>query len=214
MYTSEFLSKCPFGSAILSDTCDDLDIPVQIFPKEFRGNFSNARVSGLAKTINVIKHEGLDSRLYDSLKIFESIDIKDIIVIANEQQELAFWGELNTRLGLRSGVQGAIVGSPTRDSEYTVKCNFPVFSIGNTPKDVKGRAIVESINKSIVIKDVKINHKDWILGDRDGIIVIPSKEIDKVYNYANKVFHKERDIVKDIDLELSAWEIYRKYGEF
>jgi 4-hydroxy-4-methyl-2-oxoglutarate aldolase len=214
MYTSEFLSKCPFGSAILSDTCDDLNISVQIFPKEFKANFIDARVSGLAKTINVIKYEKLDSRLYDSLKIFESLDPKDIIIVANEQQDLAFWGELNTRLGLRSGVQGAIIGSPTRDSEYTAKCNFPVFSIGNTPKDVKGRAIVESINKSIVIKDITINYKDWILGDRDGIIVIPSKEIERVYNYANKVFHKERDIIKDIDLGVSALEIYRKYGEF
>ena len=213
-YTSTSLSKIKIPTSVVCDSCDDLGITPKVLPRNFHPNKEGFHISGLVRTLEVVKHLEKDVRLYDSLKIFHSLNKDDIIVVSNDQENLSFWGELNTRLALQYQAQATVVGSVTRDSFQTKRLNYPVFSLGNSPLDVRCRAIVKSINSKIIISGIAIYPEDWLVGDDDGLVVVANRNIDRVYTRCLDIISIEKDIISEINKKMCPLEIYKKYGNF
>src|SRR3989344_2062420 len=189
--------KNKLSSAILSDILDDFKFKGLI--KNLKPNF-NTKVLGRAKTLKLRKiKDGEDyTKIYNALKSYELVSNGDIIIVENEVSDFAYFGELNANLAIRSGAQGAIIGGKTRDSLNVEKLNFPVFSEGLTCIDVKKRAVVENINKTINIEGIRIRPEDLIFADSEGIIVIPKEKEEEILSMAIKVISKENKIMEDI----------------
>lgn len=201
-------------SAILSDIMDEYSIPCVL--KGFNLNLRNKKVLGTAKTLKIRKlKKGEDlNGIYEALKSYDTIIPNDIIIVENEIGQYAYFGELNANLAIRSGASAAIIGGMTRDSKEVIDMDFPVFSLGFTCKDVKGRATVESINKPIKIQNINISPNDIIFGDNDGVIVIPKKYAGKVLQEAFKVVSIEKKILNEIANGKSIEFIVNELGYF
>ena len=184
--------------------------------KEFRLNVSDAKILGRAKTmqIDVCKDDDDFKDIYDGLHLYDHVVSNDIIVVANNVPDYAFFGELNANLAIRSGAQGAIIDGVTRDTADTNRLLFPVFAKGHYCKDTRKRGIVTSRNRSIVIDGVTIRKDDLIFGDMDGIVVIPRKLEKDVLRMAMDRMQNERLILVDIARGVATSELVRKYGLF
>jgi len=201
--------KNKLSSAILSDILDDFKFKGLI--KNLKPNF-NTKVLGRAKTLKLRKiKDGEDyTKIYNALKSYELVSNGDIIIVENEVHDFAYFGELNANLAIRSGAQGAIIGGKTRDSLNVEKLNFPVFSEGLTCIDVKKRAVVENINKTIDIEGIRIRPEDLIFADSEGIIVIPREKEEEILSKALKVISKENKIIEDIYTNKKTEEILKE----
>ena len=212
---SKFLEniKNHLSSAMLSDILDDLGTRGLI--KGLKPNFP-IKIFGRAKTLKLRKIRKGESYegIYDALKSYETIVNNDIIVVENATPDFAYFGEMNANLAIRSGAAGAIIGGKTRDSMEVKKLNFPVFSSGTTCRDVRKRAVVESMNKKIKLEKISIQEGDLIFGDSEGIIVIPRKLEAKVFEKSFDVINTEKNILSDIANNLSPEEIIKKNGFF
>ncbi|MCV6599374.1 MAG: RraA family protein, partial [Alphaproteobacteria bacterium] len=157
------------SSSMLSDILDDLKIDGVI--NNLKLNLEHKKILGYAKTLKLKKLNNNESytSIYDALESYDSIISEDIIVVENECPEYAYFGELNASLAIRSGAIGAIIGGKTRDSAEVNLLDFPVYSTGYSCKDVRKRAIVESVNKTINLFGVFVSPGDLIFGDNDGI---------------------------------------------
>jgi regulator of RNase E activity RraA len=201
-------------SSVLSDIIDDFGLQTTILGLSL--NLKQKKVLGRAKTLKIrALGVGEDYRgIYQALKSYETIVPNDIIVVENQCGELAYFGELNANLAIRSGAIAAIIGGKTRDSSEVAGIDFPVFSTGTVCKDVRNRATVESINKTIEVFGVKVSPNDLVFGDSDGIIVIPKKFEADVLKRVKETISKERTILYDILSGKEIKDILSDNGDF
>lgn len=210
----EFLKKI-INSAQLSDVLDDNGLPNQVITG-LRCNIDGTKVFGRARTLKIRElKEGEDFHgIYDALKSYSEISDNDIIIVENECPEYAYFGELNTMLSIRSGACATIVGGVTRDRDNVIKMQYPVFSEGFNCKDVRGRATMESFNRTICIHGVEISPSDLVFADNDGIVVIPAKHEKKIINAVIEKLSMENNVSSEIAKYSDPMDIVEKIGAF
>jgi len=206
--------KQHLSSPMLSDIMDDLGISGVI--SGYKLNLPKQKIFGRAKTLKLrALKEGEDFRgIYKALSSYDTIVPNDIIIVENETNDYAYFGELNCSLAIRAGASGAIIGGKTRDGRHVAETGFPVFSTGYNCKDVRGRATLESINKMISINDIAIKANDLVFGDNEGIVIISKQYEKEVLKKAFEVVTKEKDILLKISQGMEAEELIKKFGAF
>ena len=141
------------------------------------------------------------TRTVDNLLVHKAIDIAqpgDIIVIAAEgDTHSAILGEIMAHMAEKKGVAGYLIDGCIRDSEAIQEMDFPVFAIGVSPKGPYKDGPGE-INFPVSCGGVIINPGDIIVGDRDGVVVIPPSEAEMIYQEAKKVLEKETEILEEV----------------
>ena len=202
------------NSSIFSDIIDEYTGKHVI--AGLKPNLIYSKFMGRANTLKIrLLKEGEDYRgIYKALETYQKIGEGEVIIVENESAGFAYFGELNANLAVRSGALGAIVSSVTRDALEVENLGFPVFSVGHSCTDVRGRATMENHNKPILIDGVKIDPGDLIFADINGIVIIPQKYEKEVLERAILSIEKEKTILGKIMNDIDALEIYQTVGEF
>lgn len=101
----------------------------------------------------------------------------DVVVVdAGGRRDAAMIGELLSGAARRKGIAGVVVDGPVRDIGALASWpDFPVFSRGHT---ARGPSSMErgELNGAVVIGGVGVEPGDLVLGDDDGLVVIPRGE--------------------------------------
>ncbi len=136
----------------------------------------------------------------DWAKPVEAIDRAekgDVIVIDSGGVGPAVWGELATQSALRKKLAGVVINGAIRDSSEIRKLQFPAFSKLVMPNAGEPKGFGE-IGVPINISGITINDGDWIVGDNDGLIVIPKREAKEMTNHAMDWLERENRIREEI----------------
>ena len=115
----------------------------------------------------------------------------DVLVVdAKAFVEAGPWGDVMTQQALQIGLAGLVINGAVRDAATIIDMGFPVFcrglSIKSTGKNQPGR-----VNVPICIGDVQINPGDIIVGDRDGLVIVPKGEVDSAIRNSHARIEKE-----------------------
>lgn len=137
----------------------------------------------------------------DNLLIHKAIDMAEpgdvIIVEAGGEHTNAVFGEIMLRLCQKKGVAGVIIDGCIRDIDAFENGDFPIYAKGVTHrgpyKDGPGE-----INIPISIGGSVINPGDLLLGDRDGLVVIPKKQAEEIIMLVTEQEVKEKNIMEEI----------------
>lgn len=213
------LLKNFISSAALSDVLDDLYIEKGVSCGEvisgFVANF-NKTLMGRANTLKLRRLQDNEDfkGIYKALDSYNGVAENDIIIVENELDSYAYFGDLNARLAIRQGASGVIINGVTRDKNSTLELNFPVYSKGYNSRDVRRRATVDYINKPININGITIYPKDLIFADQGAVVVIYKKYEDEVINRVIQTFKVEKSIIEDIVKGVNQKEIVNKNGAF
>lgn len=122
-------------------------------------------------------------RVADNLMVHKALDYAqpgDVLVIdAEGDTEHAILGEIMTREAMVNGLAGFLIDGAIRDAGEIKKMEFPVFARGVTPrgpfKDGPGE-----INTPVSCGGVVVNPGDIIVGDEDGVVIIPSVDAEDI----------------------------------
>lgn len=204
------------STAMLSDVMDDLGISENQLVFGLISNQENGRLFARAKTLRLraIK-EGEDfTGIYEALQSYATIIPNDVIVVENEVPDCAYFGELNANLAVRCGAAGAIIGGTTRDNEQVKRLNFQTFSTGYVGRDVRKRAVVDTINQPISLMGVTVNPGDLIFADSEGVAVIPQQYEKAVLDEMLKRLKNERNILLTIAEGGDIQELVNSFGFF
>lgn len=96
-----------------------------------------------------------------------------VIVCQPHNHEVALMGELSAQTLQARGVLGYVVDGGSRDTDLVLEQGFPVFCSFLTPSDIVQRWIPDSYGTPVTIGTVTIATGDYLLGDRDGVVIIP-----------------------------------------
>lgn len=128
--------------------------------------------------------------------------------------EVAHMGELSAETLQYRGVRGFISDGKIRDVEFILKLGFPCWSRGYTPRDIVGHWLPDAFNEPIVIGPVTVNPGDYVLADRDGIIMIPKARIDEILERAETAVNTENKIRSAILKGVDPQKAYLEFGKF
>lgn len=147
----------------------------------------------------------------DNVMILKAIhDAKpgDVVVVdCGRCPESGPFGELMATECQTKGLAGFVTTGSVRDSAEIIRMGFPVFSSGisivGTVKESLGL-----INYPISAGDVIVNPGDIILGDDDGIVVIPLAHADEILKKSDARVEKENKTLEQIKAGGSIFDIY------
>jgi 3-hexulose-6-phosphate synthase/6-phospho-3-hexuloisomerase len=146
------------------------------------------------KAVTVQTFEG------DWAKTVEAIDVAvrgDVIVIYNGSPHVAPWGELATLSCLNKGVVGVVIDGAVRDVDDIRRLNFPVFSVSIMPNAGEPKGFGE-INAEIQCCGQTVKPGDFVVGDDNGVVVVPKERSYEIARRAVEVEKTERRIRDEI----------------
>ena len=124
----------------------------------------------------------------------------------------AFWGELLSTACKHKGVAGALTDGPVRDTTRMQALGFKVFGVQTSPLDINSRYEVVEHNVPAVIDGVTINPGDLIVGDVDGVVIVPKAAIDEVIARVEEKNSGENLFRKAVKEGMAPSEAFAKYG--
>lgn len=136
----------------------------------------------------------------DWAKPVEAIDLAEkggVIVIDAFGVGPAVWGELATESALQKKLSGVVVWGAVRDVEEIKKRKFNVYSRRVMPTAGEPRGFGE-VNVNLNINGVVVKPGDWVVGDQDGIVVVPNEKSVEIANRAMDVLERENRIRREI----------------
>jgi 4-hydroxy-4-methyl-2-oxoglutarate aldolase len=94
-------------------------------------------------------------------------------------REFGYWGEVLTTGAEARGIAGLVIDACVRDADALAAHAFPVFSTGLA---LTGATKLQpgAIDRPVTVGDVAVEPGDWIVGDVDGVVVLPGAELDAV----------------------------------
>ncbi|MHA6718486.1 RraA family protein [Sphingomonas sp. RS6] len=151
-----------------------------VLPKVLRPT-SGGKFLGRAKTIELCalperpdrSPDGPWHGIYGALQSYRFVRPGDVIMVATDVPEYAYFGDLNANLAIRSGAVGAVIDGATRDTADVRALGLPVYARGQTCDDIKYEGTLKAMNRPIVMGDVTIANGDVVFADADGIVAIP-----------------------------------------
>lgn len=137
-----------------------------------KGIAPGRRLAGTAFTVQ--------ARPGDNLAIHYAVTVAapgDVLVVdSGGYVEAGPWGDLLTTYAQQRGLAGLVIDGAVRDVEAIVETGFPVFargvSIKGTEKNQPGR-----VAEPVVCGGVSVRQGDVVLGDRDGVVVVPAGDV-------------------------------------
>ena len=139
----------------------------------------------------------------------------DSVVICQPNDDtIAHMGELSAETLKYKGVKGYIVDGGCRDVDFILNLDFPVFCKYFTPSDVVCRWKITSLGEPIKIGDLIIKSGDYVLGDIDGVVIIPQEIVQEVIKETEEYINTESQLRKDILSGVDPKEAYLKYRVF
>ncbi len=136
----------------------------------------------------------------DWAKPVQAIDMAepgDVLVIDAGGILPACWGELATNSAIQRGLAGVVIYGAARDTGDIRELGFPLFSTLVTPTAAEAKGFGE-IGVPIRIAGVDIAPGDWVIGDDDGVCVIPKEKAVEYTNRAMDVLEKENRLRAEI----------------
>lgn len=137
-----------------------------------------------------------------------------LVYVMEDGLEIAAMGNLMGTTAKVRGLAGAVIDGAVRDIGELRRIGFPVWSRRVSPATSVGRMV--SVDKQIPVHcgGILVHPGDYIVGDPDGVVVVPAEAAEKVVALLGQYNDKESRMIPIIEREksmLKALEIYNRY---
>lgn len=187
-----------------------------VLPPEIKPVAPGMRVAGPAWTVSghVDRTLSRDETLRAWCTLLARAPAGHVIVCQPHTRELALMGELSARTLQARGVLGYVVDGGSRDTDEVIEQGFPVFCSFLTPADIASRWLPDRFGEPVTIGAVTISTGDFVLGDRDGVVIIPLQAAEEVVTRTEEVVATESEMRRALIGGMDPVAAYDKYGKF
>jgi regulator of RNase E activity RraA len=123
-------------------------------------------------------------------------------------------GELSAQTLHARGVLGYVVDGGSRDTDLVLAQGFPVFCAFLTPADIVERWVPDRFGEPVTIGDVTVTSGDYLLGDRDGVVIVPRAAAEEAVTRTEQVMATESDMRAALLGGMDPVAAYERYGKF
>ena len=203
-------------TAVLSDTLDSLDFRNQAMRPHIRPLDLSIDMAGRARTGLYMPVFHVDPAInpYErEIELIDGLQADEVVVLAcGDSGRIAPWGELLTTACLARKAAGCVTDGLVRDIRQIAQMRFPVFHGGVGPLDSKGRGKVMEIEVPVMCAGVLVRPQDLVVGDADGVVVIPREVEEKVVALAIEKVSGENDTREALRAGESLASVFQRFG--
>lgn len=200
----------------VADILDEKGFRNQVLGKELRPILPQKRSAGFAFPALGAATDDLtyDCRP-DILKFLEAIPQDSMIALnPGKEKTCAHWGEFMSLAARNKGCRGVVVDGGVRDTELIQQAGFQVFHAFFWPVSSVGRWRPVYYGHPVMIHGVEIRPGDLLLGDIDGVVVVPHPLVEEVLLAAEECYRAERSMKKELREGKTMEEVFNKYGRW
>jgi 4-hydroxy-4-methyl-2-oxoglutarate aldolase len=170
-------------AAGVSDAMDRLGIPGQV--AGVRPVDPSFRLCGPAFTVKYRPVEVVGETVGDYI---DDVPAGSVVVIANQgRTDCTVWGDILTETAHSCGLAGTVIDGLCRDAEWAARTGYPVYAVATWMRTGKDRVTVEAIGTAIDIAGVTVAPGDIVIGDRDGLVIVPVGRLAEVVELAESI---------------------------
>lgn len=159
----------------------------------------------LGRAVTVQCYPGDNLALHQGIYAAEPGDV--LILDCHGYTEAGHFGDIMALACQMRGIAGVVIDGSCRDSEDIKELGLPVFVRGFNPSGTV-KASLGKVNVPVTCGGVRVNPGDMILGDCDGVVVVPREKEDQVFEKAQAKFAKEEKLVEELKAGKTTLEIY------
>jgi regulator of RNase E activity RraA len=202
--------------SLLSDTLDSLGHRDQALAPQIRPLDDALMMVGRARTglYRDVFHIEPNKNPYElEIALIDDLKPGDVPVLAcGKSGRIAPWGGLLTTACIARGAAGCVTDGLVRDINQVRRLKFPVHHGGIGPLDSKGRGEVVAIDVPVECGSVLVHSGDLIVGDADGVVVIPRKIEKEVLKRAFDKVKKENATEAALRRGEKLGDVYKRFG--
>jgi 4-hydroxy-4-methyl-2-oxoglutarate aldolase len=202
-------------SGAIFDVLREMGLPDQALPSNLRPLDPKMKLAGPVFTAS-----GSTAAITDDESVLRWCDLLSqapaghVVVCQPNDSTVSHMGELSAETLNFRGVRGYVVDGGCRDTSFILGLGFRVFCRYTTPGDIVGRWSVDTLGEPIRIGNLAIHSGDYIMGDMDGLVIIPKALVEECVDRVEKVISTENLVRKAILSGVDPKEAYLKYGRF
>lgn len=202
-------------TAVIGDILDQLGYVTQFLPAVVRAIAADMTVVGRAMPVQLAASTKVRGQGFTNLlAALDALREGEVYVASGGGLECAAWGELMTAAARSRGARGAVVNAYHRDTERILEQRWPVFSRGAYAQDAAVRSVVVDVRARIDIDGVDVSPGDLVVGDRDGVLIVPQIAEAEVLRLAVEKAQAESRVRAAIDGGASATDAFKEFGVF
>jgi len=137
-----------------------------------------------------------------------------IVYVMEDSENIAAIGNLMTTTAKINNLEGFVIDGAARDISAIKKLNFPVYTKKISPATSVGKMVPFAKNISVTCGDVIVNPNDIIVGDLDGVVVIPRKILPQVVKLLRDFDNRESKMLPIIKEEKSILKAIEKFNRY
>jgi regulator of RNase E activity RraA len=118
-----------------------------------------------------------------------------VVVIDNGgRNDATVWGDLMTTVAARNGLAGTVIDGVSRDTDRALELGYPIFARTTFMRTGKDRVALVDVNAPVKLGHHRVHAEDVVVGDADGVVVIPRARVAEVITVAAEIHNAEERI--------------------
>jgi 4-hydroxy-4-methyl-2-oxoglutarate aldolase len=176
---------------------------VNYLPSAIKPIAKDMKVCGPAYTVQTMPRDNV--LLHRAYAYAKAGDV--IIVNCSGFYEAGYWGDLMSLGAKTKGINGLVIDACVRDADDIEAMGFSVFSRGLCIRGTSNHGD-GTLNEPITIGDIIINPGDIVVGDRDGVVIVPFDKIEETIEKATAREAKEERTREELRKGRTSIDIY------
>ena len=165
--------------------------------------FAGACLAGPARTVRI--DPGQNAAIHRAVHLSEPGEV--LVVDAGASRYFGPFGDILATACMQRGIAGLVIDGTVRDSAEISALGFPVFCIGRNPA-VTAKSERGAVDVAIKCGDVRVNPGDVVVGDADGVVVVPAQIARQVAELVVGVATREEEIVSQLKAGKTTYEVF------
>jgi len=181
------------STAEVSDALDALNLPGSALG--IRSIAGPARLFGFAFTVRFAPIDRFNPGTVGDF--IDTLAPGTVAVLDNGgRMDCTVWGGILSRLAAHKKLGGTVIHGVCRDTAEADEAGYPLYANGRFMRTGKDRVQVEAYEQPVMLADVRVCPGDLIVGDADGIVVVPRLRMQEVLVKAIKTRNIEEKILQ------------------
>jgi 4-hydroxy-4-methyl-2-oxoglutarate aldolase len=200
----------------LTDVLDRRGLMHQTLPTHLAPLRPGMRLAGPAWPTLGRPSPGVDyeSSIRKMLEMLGAVPEHHVVVYQTNDTSSAHLGELSVTSLQARGCRGAVIEGGCRDVDFILRQDWPVFARYTTPQDCTPRWELVEWGVQVMIGGVVVRRGDFVVGDRDAVVVVPAEVCEAVLAEAEAVAGIENEIRDAVRNGMLPLEAFERFGIF
>jgi regulator of RNase E activity RraA len=207
-------------TAVIGDVMDAQGLTRQFLPPEIRALAPEMVAVGRAMPVleadccgEMVGHSGRAEAFGLMFRALDELKSGEVYICTGSSPRYALWGGLMSTRARALGAAGAVLDGYHRDTREILSLGFPVFSAGSYAQDQRLRGRVVDFRCAIEFSNgAQVRPGDVIVGDLDGVLVIPEAHVDDIVRLAFAKVDGEENVRRMIEAGERTQAIFDKTG--